>query len=158
MNLGNGWFALMAPGDQPSPVSKRVLPGEEIGGYKLVSIGAANVVIEWQEKKITLEISESVRQASIEKTASASPRPATMTTAGGASNPVTTVSPLRGGAGSTPPGRSASPAASPDVPAGTIIGGKQKVVVQSPFGPQVNWVDVEQLRSQAPQQPGAPNK
>jgi hypothetical protein len=30
--------------------------------------------------------------------------------------------------------------------------------VQSPFGPQVNWVDVEQLRSQAPQQPGAPNK
>ena len=158
MNLGNGWFALMAPGDQSSPVSKRVLPGEEIGGYKLVSIGASNVVIGWQEKKITLDISESARQASIEKTAGASPRPAPGTTARSAPNPVTTVSPLVGGAGLTSPARSAPPGASTDVPPGTIIGGKQKVLVQTPFGMLPAWKDVGEAGSQAPQQTGSPNK
>ena len=84
MNLGNGWFALMAPGDQPSPASKRVLPGEEIGGYKLVSIGTSNVVIEWQEKKITLDISESARRVpgNVERTASGGARSAPVATAG----------------------------------------------------------------------------
>jgi hypothetical protein len=153
MNLGNGWFALMAPGDQSSPVSKRVLPGEEIGGYKLVSIGASNVVIGWQEKKITLDISESARQAPFEKTANASPRPAPVTTAGSAPNPVTT-----GGAGLTSPARSAPPGASPDVPPGTIIGGKQKVLVQTPWGALAVWQDVGGASSQGPQQTGSPNK
>jgi hypothetical protein len=152
MNLGNGWFALMAPGDQPSPASKRVLPGEEIGGYKLVSIGTSNVVIEWQEKKINLDISDSVRQASIEKTASTGSRSATVT--GTASNPVTSV---KGSGGFISPARSASPAASPDVPAGTVIGGKQKVVVQTPFGATAHWVDVG-TPGIPPQQTGAPNK
>ena len=107
MNLGNGWFALMAPGDQPSPASKRVLPGEEIGGYKLVSIGTSNVVIEWQEKKITLDISESARRAPIEKTASASPRSAPVTTAGSAANPAMPVVPSCPGVQGSPlpPGR-----------------------------------------------------
>ena len=101
MNLGNGRFALMAPGDQPSSVSKRVLPGEEIGGYKLVSIGTSNVVLEWQEKKITLDISESARRApgNVEKTANASLRSAPGSTAGSAPTPVMTVGPASGECG-----------------------------------------------------------
>ncbi len=155
MNLGDGWFALMAPGDQPSPVSKRVVPGEEIGGYKLVSIGASNVVIEWQEKKTTLDISESGRRAPVEKTVSASPRPAAVTTAGSAS----TGAPLPAFAGFTSPIRSsAPPGVSPDVPPGTIIGGKQKVLVPTPFGMRPVWQDVGQPGSQASQPTGKPNK
>jgi len=158
MNLGNGWFALMAPGDQSSPASKRVLPGEEIGGYKLVSIGTSNVVIEWQEKKITLDISESARRGPIEKTASASARPAPVTTAGSGANPAMPESPFVRGAGITSPARSAPSGASPEVPPGTIIGGKQKVLVPTPFGVIPVWQDVGQPSSQAPQQAGGPNK
>lgn len=159
MNLGDGRFALMAPGDQPSPVGKRVLPGEEIGGYKLVSIGTANVVLEWQEKKITLDISESTRHVPgiVEKTANPSPHPSPITTAGSTVNAGTTVAPLSGGA-STSAARSSPRGAFPDVPEGTVVGGKRKVVVQTPFGPVVQWQEVGQPASQAPQQTGGPNK
>jgi hypothetical protein len=160
MNLGNGWFALMAPDDQPSPVSKRVLPGEEIGGYKLVSIGTSNVVIEWQEKKITLDISESTRRASdmAEKTASASGRPVAETTTASAPAPVRTIGSVSGGAASVFGARPTPPGASPDVPPGTVVGGKRKVLVPTPFGMAVQWQDVGPSGSQAPQQTGGPNK
>jgi len=159
MDLGNGRFALMAPADQPSAVSKRVLPGEEIGGYKLVSIGISNVVLEWQEKKITLDISESVRHLPgiIERTASTSPHVAPVTTATSTANPATIVAPLHAGTSTTPAGSSPRDALA-NVPEGTVIGGKRKVVVQSPFGPIVQWQDVGQPGSQAPQQTGGPNK
>jgi hypothetical protein len=151
MNLGNGWFALMAAGDQPSPLPKRVLPGEEIGGYKLVSIGTSNVEIEWQEKKTTLDISDSVRQASIEKTVSAGPRPAPVTTAGSPLNSLMPGSPVAGGAGLNSPSRSASSGASPDVPVGAVIGGKQKVELPTPWGMKTVWQDVGSPGSHAPQ-------
>ena len=164
MNLGNGWFALMAPGDQPSPVSKRVLPGEEIGGYKLVSIGTSNVVIEWQEKQTTLDVTGPARQVTgmIERTASPSTRSAQITTVGNA--PATariTSSPL-GGASFN----SAAQSPPPDLPAGTIIGGKRKVVFETPFGTKVYWQDVgtpgpelpNLTSGQSPNQTGSPNK
>jgi hypothetical protein len=157
MNLGDGRFALMAPGDQASPVSKRVLPGEEIGGYKLVSIGTSNVVLEWQEKKITLDISESARNVpgTVEKTAS--PHPAPTSTAGSIANSGTTVAPLSGGA-STSAARSSPRGAFPDVPEGTVVGGKRKVLVQTPFGPAVQWQDIGHPATQAPKQTSGPNK
>jgi hypothetical protein len=158
MNLGNGRFAMMATGDQPSPVSKRVQPGEEIGGYKLVSIGTSNVVLEWHEKTTTLDISDSVRQAPIQKTVSESPRSASVTTAGSAVSSKMPGSPLVGGTGLTSPPRSASSGASPDVPPGTIVGGKRKVELQTPWGVKTVWEDVGQPGSQALQQPGNPNK
>ena len=158
MNLGNGWFALMAPGDPPSPVSKRVLPGEEIGGYKLVSIGTSNVVLGWQEKKITLDISESAgRVRGIgEKTASA--RLAPVSRAGTAPNQVTTVAPVSGRGPSPPAPGSGTPGASPDAPLGTVVGGRRKVLVPTPFGPMVQWREVGQPGSEAPQPSGNPNK
>jgi hypothetical protein len=160
MNLGNGWFALMAPGDEPSPVSKRVLPGEEIGGYKLVSIGTSNVVIEWQDKKITLDISESARRVpgNIERPASGGARFAPAPTSGSfrptTGRPTAPVSV----AGSPPPvDQFGPPGASPDAPPGTVVGGRRKVLVPTPFGTMVQWQPVEQPGSQAPQQTGSPN-
>ena len=159
MNLGSGWFALMAPGDQVPLVSKRVLPGEEIGGYKLVSIGTANVVLEWQEKKITLDISESARHVPgiVEKTAGPSMRPAPTTIVGSTTSSGTTVAPLTVGS-SASAARSSMPGAFPDVPEGTVVGGKRKVVVPTPFGPVVQWQEVGQPPAQAAQPAGGPNK
>jgi hypothetical protein len=157
MNLGEGRFALMSPGDQSPPLSKRVLPGEEIGGYKLVSIGTSNVVLEWQGKKITLEITESASRdfGNVEKTASPSPHAAPITTAGSAANSVTTVAPLHAGTSAS----AGSPRdAFPDIPIGAVVGGKRKVIVQTPFGPIIQWQDIGPSGTQPTQQTGAPNK
>jgi hypothetical protein len=158
MNLGEGRFALMSPGDESPPVSKRVLPGEEIGGYKLVSIGTSNVVVERQEKKITLEIAEPASRGPGTAERTANVRPGVGTTAASTPNPVMTVGSVSGGA--TPAGAvnlrpSGLP---PDVPEGTIVGGKRKVLVQTPFGPVVQWQDVAPSGSQPAQQTGGPNK
>jgi len=154
MNLGEGWFALMAPGGQSAAVSKRVLPGEEIGGYKLVSIAGAQVVVEWGERKITLDVSESARRVPrvIDKTASVgstAPAPASRAPTGFAatggvptvasSSSSTSTSGARQGFG--PAGFNAPPGASADAPAGTTIAGKRKVVNKTPFGDEVFWVD-----------------
>jgi hypothetical protein len=162
MNLGNGWFALMAPGDQPSPVSKRVLPGEEIGGYKLVSIGTSNVVLEWQDKKITLDISESAHHgpANIGRTAAASARSvATSTTVErSAPSPVRSMAPVSSAGPPPAPAVYGRPQASPQVAPGTVVGGKRAVLVSTPFGTFVQWEDIGPSGSQAPQQSGGPNK
>jgi len=158
MNLGNGWFALMAAGDQSAQASKRVLPGEEVGGYKLVSIGVRNVVIEWQEKKITLDISESAHRApdNGERTASAGPRSAAVTTVGSASNPAISARPFTGPFNSA--AKSSPTPLAPDAPVGTVIGGKRKVLVPTLFGTTTMWQPVGQTDSAAPQQTGKPNK
>jgi hypothetical protein len=151
MNLGSGWFALMAPGDQASPASKKVLPGEEIGGYKLVSIANSQAVVEWGEKKFTIDVSESARRVPriIDKTASArvdrpaaAPSPAS---AGAASARVTSVAPTSAAA-YYPPGADA------DTPVGTVVGGRRKILVQTPYGPQVQWQPVGQPGAAAPTQ------
>jgi hypothetical protein len=159
MDLGSGRFALMAPGDQASPVSKRVLPGEEIGGYKLVSIGTSDVLLEWQEKKITLDISESARPVPgmVEKTAAPGLHPAPMSITGSTASSGTTVAPLIVGP-TAPAARSSMPGGFPDVPIGTVVGGKRKVVVQTPFGPAEQWQEVGQPGAQATQPTGGPNK
>ena len=158
MDLGNGRFALMASGDEPSAASKRVLPGDDIGGYKLVSIGTSNVVVAWQEKKVTLDISESVRHVPgvVEKTAGPSPRTAPVTTVGGTANSGPGAAPASANA-SASAGQSAR-AANRDVPDGTVVGGKRKVTVQTPFGAVVQWQDVDQSASRGSQQSGGPNK
>ncbi len=155
MNLGSGRFALMSPGDQSPPLSKRVLPGEEIGGYKLVSIGTSNVVVEWQDKRTTLEITAPAPgprvPGVIERTANvragAGPTPPSAPGAAAVVVPET-------GLGASATGRTGQP----EVPVGTVVGGKRKVVVSSPFGPLVQWQDVNAAGSQTPPQPGAPNK
>jgi hypothetical protein len=158
MNLGNGKFALMAPGDQSSAGSKRVLPGEDIGGYKLVSISTSNVVLEWQEKKITLDISESAHRSrgSVERTVNARVAPVSRPAA--APNPGTAATPGSARGPSRPPPVLGPPGAPPDAPLGTVIDGRRKVLVPSPFGALVQWQDATQPVPQAPQQTGGPNR
>jgi len=158
MNLGEGRFALMSPGDESPPISKRVLPGEQIGGYKLVSIGTSNVVVEWQEKKITLEIAEPASRGPGTAERTATTRSGMGTTAASNPNPVMTVGSVSGGATPANAVNPRSPGPPPDVPVGTIIGGKRKVLLQTPFGMVPQWVDVSPSGAQPTQQTGAPNK
>jgi len=159
MNLGSGRFALMSPGDQYPPLSKRVLPGGEIGGYKLVSIGTSNVVVEWQDKRVTLEIAAPAPAPRNPGTIERTPNPGAGqgTTPASAAGAASVISPdTRLGASST--GRTGQSASPPDVPIGTVVGGKRKILVPTPFGPVVQWEDVNPNGSQTPQQTGAPNR
>jgi len=131
MDLGRGRFALMSPGDQSPPISKRVLPGEDIGGYKLVSIGASNVVVEWQDKRTTVEITAPAARGPgmIDRTAGV--RTGGITPPGPAGAvPVTVPTSGPGTSASSRPWQTSS---QPDVPEGTVVGGKRKVLVQTPL-------------------------
>jgi hypothetical protein len=153
MNLGNGRFALMSPADQSPPLSKRVLPGEEIGGYKLVAIGTSNVQLEWQEKKITLEITPPASRSSGIADRAAAARPTSGAPAGSAPGAMTTVGP---NSASAIAARMAPPGAPPDAPVGTVVGGKKKVLLPTPFGTLEQWQDVGPSGSPGPQQAGPP--
>ncbi len=152
MNVGTGWFALMAPGDQLSGLSKRVLPGEEIGGYKLVSIAGSQVVVDWLGKRFPIDASESARRVarSTERTSTAQAPVSSASPASGRAPQVNTIAPtaVSPQSGSddkrkfTASGYNAPPGAPLDAPAGTVIGGKRKVVMPTPFGNQVWWEDV----------------
>lgn len=147
MNLGNGSFALMVPGGQASAPSKQVFLGDEIGGYKLVSIAGSRVVVAWGEKKISIDASESARRVSpvVEKTAQpAAARPEVSAPTATSTSRVTTVAPSSGTAAgrSTSAGYNAPPGAPPEAPPGTIINGKKKVV-EKLFGMEKTyWIDV----------------
>jgi hypothetical protein len=158
MNLGSGRFALMAAADQPSAASKRVLPGQEIGGYKLVSIGTSNVVLEWQDKKVTLDISESARSSpgNVQRTASA--RSVGAATPGYSAPSTGRPMAISSVAGPRPPVPQAGPpVTSPQVQPETVVGGKRRVTVSTPFGPVEQWQDGGTSGSQTPQQTGGPN-
>lgn len=154
MNLGSGVFALMAPGDQPAGVSRQVFQGQEIGGYKLVSIGDSQVEVVWGDKKFTVNVWESTRRVPrIVEKAGPAVRPAETPAPVTQPQPVTTVGPSPTSAFSnemaeekkkfTPAGYNAPAGAPVDAPAGTVFAGKRKVVNRTPFGDQVFWVDVQ---------------
>lgn len=157
MNLGDGLFAMMAPGDQPTALSRPVRPGEEIGGYRLVSMANSQVVLAWGEKEFTISVWESARRVPriIEKRGP-TVGPAASTAPTASTGPVTTVGPSSASSSIseerkkyTPAGYNAPPGAPPDAPAGTVIGGRRKVVRPTPFGNQVWWENVEQPKNPA---------
>lgn len=150
MNLGTSAFALMAPAEEAQTGRfKRVLPGEEIGGYKLANIAGSKVVVEWGEKQFPLDVAESAQRGPrrAERTAAT---PAAAAPAASRVTPVTTPVPVTPSARAfeeerkkfTPAGYNAPPGAPVDAPAGTIFGGKRKVVRKTPFGDQVWWEDL----------------
>lgn len=151
MDLGEGAFALMAPGNQAYALSRPVHLGEEIGGYKLVSIADSQAVVERGEKQFTVNVWESARK--VPRTVE-TPAPQPRAADSSASTPRTIVT--AGGSGSTAQaaagggqqktgfvGFNAPAGASPDAPVGTVIGGKRKVMHMTLFGPQYRWEDVE---------------
>jgi len=159
MNLGAGTFAMMATADQTNGTSKPVHVGEEIGGFKLVSIADSQVVVGWGEKRFTVNVWESARRV---------PRVVDRTGATPAAAPAATQSaavagaPRTAGATAVPVvagndqqktgfvGFYAPPGAPADAPVGTVFGGKRKEAVQTMFGTTYRWVDAGPAQSNTP--------
>ncbi len=162
MNLGDGKFAMMAPGDQPNGLSKPVHPGEEIGGFKLVSLADSQVVVGWGEKQFTVSVWESARKVPriVEKSAPPA-RSAESSAPNAGSRTATTAAPAAGApvvvGGSQPKtgfaGFNAPPGAPPDAPVGTVIAGKRKVARPNFIGQTTYWwEDVEQPKAATQEQ------
>lgn len=150
MSLGSTPFALMAPAeDAASGRFKKVLPGEEISGYQLLSIAGTGVVLGWGDKQVPLEVAESAQRVP-RRTEKTTVAPAAAPPAETRVSPVTTAAPAASSPGTsaderrkfTPAGYNAPPGAPVDAPAGTVFGGKRKVVRKTPFGDQVWWEDL----------------
>jgi hypothetical protein len=161
MDLGSGRFALMAPGGPGPADSKQVTLGEDIGGYKLVSVNTSNVVVQWQDAKTTLEISTATRHAPgvpgvAEKTPNA--RAGQTTSVGSAPSSSRGNSAFYGRGASNSAARPSPPPAAPDIAVGAVVDGKRKVLVPGPFGMQVAWEDAGTPGSAAPNQTAAPNR
>ncbi len=158
MDLGEGMFAMMAPGDQANGLSRPVHLGEEIGGFKLLSIADSQVVVSWGEKRFTVNVWESARKVPriVDKSAPASRGAASpsasaskaATVAGASSSSAVVV----GGGKPGFIGFNAPPGATADTPVGTVIGGKRKVVRGTMFGPTYAWEDVTPANNSAPPQ------
>lgn len=152
MNLGSRPLALMAAADSAGGGRwKRVFEGDEIGGYRVVSIAGSQVVLEWEGKRLVLDASDIATRPSARHDAGATAPalPAAAPTMGtGRPSPVTTVAPTatRGGEAQSrfsPGGFNAPPGAPVGAPHGTVFGGKRKVVEPTPFGTREYWVEVE---------------
>ena len=158
MDLAEGKFALMAPGDQANAPSRPVRVGEKIGGYNLVSIRDSQVDLEWGEKRFTVDVWESARRVPrvVEKSAPP-PRPAdsssmvktTVTTGASSSAAPVAVGGAQAKTGFV--GFHAPADATADAPVGTVIAGKRKVMHMTLFGPTYTWEDVEPPQNTSPQ-------
>ena len=162
MNLGDGMFAMMAPGEQANGLSKPVHLGEEIGGYKLVSIANSQVVVGWGEKRFTVNVWESARKVprivdksgppsrSAESSPPTGARSVTTATSSSASTAPVVVGGSKQKTGFV--GFNAPSGASADAPVGTVIGGKRKVQYMTLYGPSYRWENVEAPKDTTPQQ------
>jgi hypothetical protein len=134
MNLGDGPMAILKDGQTRQQPYK---PGDKVGEFQLTEIGPDTLVFEWEKKKYPKKFSELQEK-------SAEPEAAPQRAAA-ASAPAPTPPP--------PPGRSepgvdigggvSACVANDPSPAGTVSGGKRKVISDSPFGKVCRWEPVK---------------
>ncbi len=127
LNLGDGPAAIMAA--KAGEMSKEFHPGDTIGEFKLLRVGADTLAFEWNGQEIVKKTSELVVKVQVAE--AAPPR-----MSNGAPAPVanTDLGPGRdigGGKKACQPGDS--------TPAGTIRAGMKKVIVHLPIGQNCRW-------------------
>lgn len=149
LNLGKQKLALL--GEANGNMPRQVKEGETFAGYRLVSIGNNEVVLEYQGQQKKVDLS-AVRQVS----------PPPGTTAGTAALPVTTIPAVSSGASDPPvtsipapktgstgpsgrlvPGTDAMFGSDDGLPDGAIVGNRRKVIQITPFGKQIWWEPVK---------------
>lgn len=144
IGLGEEEFALMISADpKEGRDSKRLKVGESISGYTLVKIFDQKVLMGVDGQEVEIRISEPTQLVAREINPPAPPvtpsNSARVSTVGSAAG-------SEASSASAASGRPAPNGALPrpqDVPDGTVIGNKKKVVNHSPFGDMVVWVDVK---------------
>ncbi|MCI0422063.1 MAG: hypothetical protein L0387_17670 [Acidobacteria bacterium] len=132
MTLSGEEVALMISADpRDGRDYRRLKVGESINEYRLMKILDQRVVMKANGKDVEVRLNEPAKLVARDLT------PSAPTPSGGPQ--VTTV----GTTGASSGASSGAPTQSVAVPAGTIVGGKKKVVVASPFGPMETWVDAK---------------
>ncbi len=132
INLGAGPFAIMSakPGDE----HKHVRFGENIGEFKLVSVGREQIVLEWRGEKVVRKVAELVDRT---EEASAPPPPAP---AAPKPTAASTIAPEKKRGPGIDVGASHRACQPGDTsPAGTVTDGYRKVERDSPFGKVCQW-------------------
>jgi hypothetical protein len=138
MDLGEEQFAWMVSSDPKEDKDyRKVKVGESLGEYKLVEILDQKVRMNADGEDIEVRLNEPSKVVARD-TGPVATGPSDshrVTSIGDAGTHSTTAgAPASAGSGHTRP---------EDVPAGTIVNGRKKVVVPSPFGPMTSWVEVK---------------
>jgi hypothetical protein len=146
--------------EKPGGVQKGYHPGEKIGDWKIVSVDNQNVGLEWDGKQFTKRLDELLdKTATIAEApgppqapASAKPTASTLVSAatsntspsGSNANPgqagsAALGSPAAAGPGIDTGGGFRACNAGDSTPAGAVVNGMRKAVVQTPFGSSCRW-------------------
>lgn len=133
MTLSGDAVALMISADpRDGRDYRRLKVGESINEYKLTKILDQSVMMSANGKEVEVRLNEPAKLVARDLMPSApSPTSGPQVTTVGATGSSSTSS------------SSGGPTQSVAVPDGTVVGGKRKVVVASPFGPMETWVDVK---------------
>jgi hypothetical protein len=144
MNFGAGPKVIMALA--PGGPQKSYMMGDKIGEFKLVTIASAGLIFDWEGKQVPARFEEMRDTAPRPEKSTGAPAPP----APAASGAVTSVSPVTSVASGSAqkPGVDVGDGwkgcqAGDTSPAGTVVDGYRKVVVQSPFGGNCRWEKVK---------------
>jgi len=128
---GNSYALMVSSLSREAAVYKKVKVGEILDGYTLVKILPDKVVMRVDGNELDVRLDDQPR-----------PKPQAPAYAG-AADAANRVASMDGpGAASANIGRADVRPAPQDVPEGTIVNGKRKRLVASPFGPTIVWEDV----------------
>jgi hypothetical protein len=129
MNLGEGLIAILSDG----PSEQRPFQaGDKVGEYKLAEIGEDTLVFEWDGKKFPKKFSELADRSDVQ--AEATPR-----VAAAAAPPPPPPKPVGPGPGIDMGGGFAACNAGDTSPAGTVVNGMRKVLIETPFSKVCRW-------------------
>ena len=128
-------FALMISGDprQDNSNYKRIKIGDSLDGYTLTKILDQKVLMTAEGKEVEVRLNEPSKLVARDQGPAGSvgaPGNGNRVTSVGSSNPVT---------GAT----TSSEQPKAYIPPGTIVNGRRKIVVPSPFGPMESWEEVK---------------
>ncbi len=134
LEFGEEPFALMVS-DQPRDASsyKELKVGESLDGYTLVKILEQKVIMSVDGNEVEVRLNEP------SKLVARDTGPTPQSSSGNAGRVITVGSSI----GSSTGGPAVSTPAKGAIPPGTIVNGKRKIVVPSPFGPMESWEDVK---------------
>jgi hypothetical protein len=138
LQLDEDEFALMVSDAQRDNTNyKRLKVGESLDGYTLVKILDQKVMMKVEGKEVEVRLNEPSKMVAREISPAASKAPGTagqVTTVG--SGPPATASARSGTTASQEVPKGA-------VPPGTVVNGRRKILVPSPFGMMESWEEVK---------------
>ena len=142
MNLGDGPIVMMS--DKPGSRHRGIHPGEKIGEFKLVSVDADELVLAWENRTVTKKLQDLIDRGQDSGTGGTGGQGASsvgFAPGYGPPPPPPPPAPPEPGVKLTENTSSCNPG--DPSPAGTIVNGMRKVVMQTPFGPACRWEAVK---------------